>query len=205
MKIPYILLATMMFFPVACQDIQESIKLIDIHISYLHSLYQNHHEPKKNVFSQDSGCKCSSSYGNFQNPVIVACISDIQKHENLDPFFALWKVIKKNSFADEALLEEYALLSIIFFNNILDELSYSRVYCDNDEIELTVDEIVELYDRLAAMPLVELVNLLNGIVNCVIAVIQHTSINKVLFSWLQAPWWEPVFMITAYIVKWLIY
>lgn len=200
MKIPYILLATMIFFSATCQEFQESIRQIDIHVNYLRSLYRNHRAPKTDVLSAVTRYDYANSYGYFKHSLVITCIADIQQQSSLEPFFALWETIRQNSQVDEGLLEECALLNITFFNNILDELSYTRLH--GEEPEITVDEIIDIYNRLAAMPLSQLINLLNCIVDCVVEVLQEISIGQILFSWLQDPWWEPVLMISSYIIKW---
>jgi hypothetical protein len=192
---------------------QESIRRLDAHIRYLRSLHSQYRTdaPKQSYDEKEYG-----NYGYFKNPRVVACIKEIFRKKSLMPFFDLWDAVKKESHSDEALLEECTLLTVVFFNNILDGISgNSPAHSKYDETkekpakeqekEITIEEIMALYNRLAAMPLMRLIELLDGLVKHVSETMKTSSTFGNIFKWMNVPWWEPVLVIGVFIYHWVTY
>jgi hypothetical protein len=127
------------------------------------------------------------------HPVMVACFDDMEAQQSLEPFFALWLQFKDfhtESAQDRLLCKEAAFLIMHLYSTMLCELQRSTT-------RVTVSQMLELYKVIAALPMYELLALLDGIAREIIGLLDQTYQGEnSFFVWLWHNWWVPPMIIS---------
>jgi hypothetical protein len=148
-------------------------------------------------------------YIQFQHDDVRACVAVIQQEERLDAFFTMWQSFTQRTSGtvfdhpdDELFLKECGTLILLFYNNIL------RSYGVDTLHRISVQDIMEMYDAIAKLPLDELLDVLDVVLDKVILILQSEALNKPdqnIFEWLHENWWVPPVVLGALVAQLLLY
>ncbi len=142
---------------------------------------------KSSVLSIDDVCMPN----NYKHPLIINCVINMQKAKNAKPFFKLWKRLSTyDSIKDKVVLQEFIQLTICLYSNFI-----NNEFVSNQKRERpNISDVVQLYEKIANLPIVELLNLLDDVTD------QYESLStnyefsnpKMTWShWLRTYWWVP--------------
>lgn len=120
--------------------------------------------------------------------VMVACFADMEEQQSLDPFFKVWKEFKCSyvqSKDHQLLCKEIAFLAMHLYSTMLGQLQRSGT-------RVNVSQMLELYHIIAALPIYELLALLDSIAREIIGLLDQTYHGETsFFVWLWHNWWVP--------------
>lgn len=139
----------------------------------------------------------------FEHPKVCACVDAIKIEERLDVFFEMWDRFEQKtggtvfSDDDELFIKDCSSLMLLFYNNILDECNQTKMY------RVTVDEIMELYDAVSKLPISQLLDLLDSILEQLVTIMGNYALKpgQTVFGWLKKNWWVPPVMIGALVAN----
>lgn len=127
------------------------------------------------------------------HPVMIQCFNDMDEQQSLEPFFVAWKLFKDSqteTSQDRILCKEAAFLIMHLYSTMLCELQRSTT-------RVTVSQMLELYKVIAALPMYELLALLDGIAREIIGLLDQTYQGEnSFFVWLWHNWWVPPMIIS---------
>lgn len=144
----------------------------------------------------------ASSYIRFEHPDILACVAVIQQEERLDVFFTMWgRFAQKTnkgtmcSSDDELFIKDCGTLLFLFYNNILQEMGTVQI------TRVTIQDVMELYELIMKLPIDELLNILDTMIDHLIAFLQRYPLQdgQSMFNWLRVHWWLPPVILSAII------
>lgn len=144
-----------------------------------------------------------NGYIHFTHTDVVACVAVMQQEERMDAFFVMWDQFSQKTggqnFApeDELFLKDCGTLVLLFYNNMLQT-------CSNKPSRISVDDIIQMYDAIAKLPIDELLDLLDAVLDRLLEVLNNATLpanQDTMFEWLQSNWWIPPVVIGALVVQ----
>ncbi|MGE0010381.1 MAG: hypothetical protein AB7F19_00260 [Candidatus Babeliales bacterium] len=170
-------------------DVQEVVARLDEHMTNVESWYQTSKRcavktARKHAFDMS----LLRSVVQVTHPVMITCFNDMEREQSLDPFFRVWHHFKKSytqSPEDQLLCKEVAFLDMHLYSTMLSQLQRSTM-------RVTVAQMLELYRLIAALPIRELLALLDSIAREIIELLDQTYQGEdSFFVWLWHNWWVP--------------
>ncbi len=174
--------------------IDEVIDRLDEHMTNVETWYQTskrcaHHKMRKQQFDM----ALLRSVVQVTHTDMVHCFTMMEEQQSLDPFFMLWKQFKTSHAQqkdDQLLCKEIAFLTMHLYSTMLGQLQRSVT-------RVTVTQMLELYRLIAALPIFELLNLLDSIATEIIGLLDQTYHGEdSFFSWFWHNWWVPPMIIS---------
>jgi hypothetical protein len=122
--------------------------------------------------------------------VVNACSNAIQKQKTLQPFFALWKRLATYDYIDDhLLLEDFVRLIIVLYH----DLGSRELIVTSDTLHKpAVSDITHVYEQISALPLAELMTLLDKIADEYEIILEEYALTHTTMSWstwLSRYWW----------------
>ena len=132
----------------------------------------------------------------FKHEHIKTCCAAIRDQQGLFPLFALWQcIVSYRYLTDQSLVSEFITLLIIVYKTYIMPLYRS-------ESERITNSFLQLYENLDAVPLTELLNILDTLVDQLDEVITSYELDDPKLSWkdwFKKYWWLPP-IIVAYLL-----
>lgn len=133
---------------------------------------------------------------NFKHEVIANCVDTMIDTKSFDSLFSLWHKFSSYLFIDDQLfLKEFVSLQYMIFSRLIDCLK------PNQPKAPTPHEIIDLYDSVAALPMPEMLNSLDVLVEQLIIIMEKYEIDSAMSwtMWFAKYWWvPPVVLFSAY-------
>lgn len=135
----------------------------------------------------------------FKHPAIQASLESIVETKTLHSLFALWRDFIAYKFANDALfLQEFVALEYMIYGKLIECLQGSRA-----KDVPTVEDLIELYTSIATLPIPEMLNSLDLLVEELTAMIEKYELNTTLgwTEWFKKYWWVPPVIIASVVVN----
>lgn len=170
-------------------NVTEVMERIDNHMANLETWYATARRcAKKNTKGRKFDMGPLREAVEVTHPAMVECLAKMEQQESLEPLFALWQQFKNehsDSQQDKLLCKECALLDMHLYSTMLSHLQRSGT-------RVGVAEMLELYHIIAALPIYELLSLLDSIAREIITLLDQAYHGETsFFSWLWNNWWVP--------------
>jgi hypothetical protein len=136
------------------------------------------------------------------HPLIQQCILDMRLTGSLKPLLKLWKkVASYDCIDDKKLLQEYIRLIIIVYNHV--KANFTSTLYNQDKAPPTDPvNMMQLYETVASMPIPELLDMLDEVVDKYEQLSTLYEINNKALTWsewLKKYWWTPPIIVTSLI------
>lgn len=138
----------------------------------------------------------------FKHPQIQECLEAILRTRNLEPLFALWRHFTAYKFANDSLfLQEFVTLEYMLYCKLIDCL---RITALKDVP--TAEDIIELYSTIATLPIPEMLNSLDSLVEDLIEIIEKYELDTAMSwtQWFKKYWWVPPVIISSLVINFLL-
>ncbi|HZW61896.1 MAG TPA: hypothetical protein VFF04_06760, partial [Candidatus Babeliales bacterium] len=130
----------------------------------------------------------------FNHERLKQCIVEMHATDSTIPIFKLWKSIACYEYINDKLfMKEYIELIVLIFQNLLGKYSPIRY-----KAVLTTTDVLTLYQQITAMPVPELLDLLDEVVDQFAQASSEYELDNKQMSWtewLQQYWWAPPVMV----------
>lgn len=129
----------------------------------------------------------------FSHEEIKKCIAKMTVRDDLRPLFTLWKHFSEYDFIhDQVLLNEFVQLVVLVYRQLANGVLDKDVVQQPESIKRagldTVENVLEMYEKIADMPIPELLNLLDDVVDQFDTVMEKYEFNNSDLSW--SAWWK---------------
>lgn len=175
-------------------NVEDVIGRLNEHMTNVETWYQTSKRCAiKSVRKHEFDMSLLRSVVQVTHPVMVHCFEDMNAQQSLEPFFVQWQQFKDahtEIAQDRLLCKEAAFLIMHLYSTMLCELQRSTT-------RVTVSQMLELYKVIAALPMYELLALLDGIAREIIGLLDQTYQGEnSFFVWLWHNWWVPPMIIS---------
>lgn len=163
-------------------DVKEVVARLDEHMTNVETWYQsNTYCGQKVMRTKPFDIELLRSVVHVTHPIMIACFNDMEVQKSLEPFFVLWDNFKKEymqSAQDQLLCKEIAFLVMHLYSTMLGSLERTNT-------RVNVAQMLELYHIIAALPIYELLALLDSIARKIITILDQTYHGETsFFVWL---------------------
>lgn len=138
----------------------------------------------------------------FQHKAVQECLETILQTKSLEPLFNLWRHFTAYKFANDSLfLQEFVALEYMLYCKLIDCL---RIVTLKDSP--TAEDLIELYTSIATLPIPEMLNSLDTLVEELIDIMEKYELNAAISwtQWFKKYWWVPPVVISSFIVNFLL-
>jgi len=135
----------------------------------------------------------------FENAAIVFYIDKMKQTQSLDPLFRLWHCFVSYKYIDDAIfLKEFVTLLLLVHKQII--VDFNSVVLKEAP---SPQELIELYEQIASMPISDLLNSLDVVVDQCIEIIEKYELDSSMSwkAWFKKYWWMPPVVVTSVIVN----
>ena len=136
----------------------------------------------------------------FKHELILECIDTLKSTGSSKGFFKLWKRLATYDFIeDKQLLNEFVQLTLVLYRHLLE-----KALQEPRRFRIIVNDTMLVNDKIASLPLAELLNVLDTIVDQYEEIVATYELNNESLSWkawFEKYWWAPpVILTTCYMV-----
>lgn len=138
----------------------------------------------------------------FKHQAVQECLESILQTRSLEPLFGLWRHFMAYKFANDSLfLQEFISLEYMLYCKLIDCL---RIVTVKDVP--TAEDIIELYASIATLPIPEMLNSLDSLVEELIDIMEKYELDTAMSwtQWFKKYWWVPPVVISSIIVNFLL-
>lgn len=138
----------------------------------------------------------------FKHEAVQRCLDSILETESFEPLFGLWHHFMAYRFANDSLfLQEFVALEYMLYRKLIDCLRVSV-----GKANPTADDIIELYANIATLPIPEMLNSLDSLVDDLIAIMEKYELDTTLSwkDWLIKYWWVPPVVLASIVVNFIL-
>lgn len=138
----------------------------------------------------------------FKHEAVQGCLESILRTKNLEPLFDLWRHFMAYKFADDSLfLQEFVALEYMLYCKLIDCL---RIVTLKDVP--TTEDLIELYASIATLPIPEMLNSLDSLVEELIEIMEKYELDTAMSwtQWFKKYWWVPPVVISSIVVNFLL-
>lgn len=138
----------------------------------------------------------------FQHEKVQECLDEILKSKSLDPLFSLWHHFMAYKFANDSLfLQEFVMLEYMLYRKLIDCLRVLVL-----KTSPTAEDFIELYTSIAALPVPEMLNSLDALVEELIVIMEKYELDTAMSwsQWFKKYWWVPPVITASVIVNFLL-
>jgi hypothetical protein len=138
----------------------------------------------------------------FHNELIIATIAAIQKEKNLRPMLKLIHEFEQFKYIDDLdFFREFVILIIIITTEQLQSYKHHE-----RTTKITIEQLAHLYMQLEGVPLEELLNATDMLINEMPNIIEHYEFNSDMSwrAWFKKYWWAPPLLIASILLKLII-
>ena len=132
----------------------------------------------------------------FNHEAIAQCVDLMIEAKNFEPLFNLWQKFNAYNYIDDLLfLKEFVSMQFIIYSSLIPCLQL------NQNKVPTPQEIIELYDTIAGLPMPEALDSLDLLVEELIIIIEKYELDSQMSwnFWFKKYWWVvPVSIISFY-------
>lgn len=139
----------------------------------------------------------------FTAPIVRECVTQMEKTQSYVPLFQLWqRIICYDFINDEHEVKEFMHAVILVYKSLECQLQQSRSPHHGAQEEQVLHDVLELYDQIAALPVGELLDLLDDVATQLDHISHAYELNNSDLSWkdwLKKYWWTaPVIALWLY-------
>ncbi|MCX5921711.1 MAG: hypothetical protein NTX86_00040, partial [Candidatus Dependentiae bacterium] len=139
---------------------------------------------------------CDFTQVPFKHERIQACVRKVKEMQNYKPIFFLWQhdFVSYRGINDVLFLQEFITLLLLI----------GRSSCHSNMKKMpTAKEVITLYNAIAALPIPELLNSLDAIVDQLTELLDGYELDAAMSwkSWLSKYWWVPPVVVASCIVN----
>lgn len=138
----------------------------------------------------------------FQHEAIQECLDSILQTHSLEPLFALWRHFTAYKFANDSLfLQEFVALEYMLYRKLIDCLRIVSL-----KTTPTAEDLIELYASIATLPIPEMLNSLDSLVEELMEIVQKYELDASISwtQWFEKYWWVPPVIISSVIINFLL-
>jgi hypothetical protein len=138
----------------------------------------------------------------FHHAAVQECLSLILKTKSLEPLFGLWRHFRAYKFINDSLfLQEFVTLEYILYRKVIDCLKIVVA-----KKPLTAQDLEELYSSIAALPVPEMLNSLDTLVEELIVIMEKYELDSTMSwtQWLKKYWWVPPVVCVSVVVNFVL-
>lgn len=135
------------------------------------------------------------------NEAIKNCVQKLQQGNGLEPLFQLWQDVTGHRFiADEQFVKEFILLLVVTYKALVEFGIGGKVQIPS------MEQIMKLYLLVAALPIKELLNELDNLVEQGAAIFENYEItsSQNWKTWLTKFWWIPPIIGASLVMNFLL-
>ncbi|HSW73596.1 MAG TPA: hypothetical protein VLG71_00405 [Candidatus Limnocylindria bacterium] len=135
----------------------------------------------------------------WTHPLVKECVRSLNQKTTLTPLFRLWKkVTSYDCIDDQRLLQEFVRLVILVYNHCMHERALPNRSSENPQ-----EAMVSLYEQIAKLPIPELLDLLDELVDQYEKLSTTYEINNTTMSWsawAKKYWWAPPVILASLVM-----
>ena len=138
----------------------------------------------------------------FKHEAVQGCLESILRERSLEPLFGLWRHFMAYKFANDSLfLQEFVALEYMLYCKLIDCL---RIVTLKDVP--TAEDLIELYASIATLPIPEMLNSLDSLVEELIEIMEKYELDTAMSwtQWFKKYWWVPPVVVSSIIVNFLL-
>jgi hypothetical protein len=128
------------------------------------------------------------------------CIAAIREQQNLDPLFKIWHHFASYKFINDAeFLREFVTLVYIIYHQLCNEV----VAAGDVRNQPSVEEVLDLYEKISQLPIPELLNALDAVIDQFIDIMEEYEMQASMdwWTWLKKYWWIPPTIVVSLVIK----
>jgi len=129
-------------------------------------------------------------------PSLRVCIKELSAQQNVTPLFRVWSQITAYDFIhDTEHVHEFALITCLVYKQILATMTSPMK-------ALASQDVLNMYEKLATLPVSELLDLLDDVVEQYDMLATHYALKDSSLSWkewLEKYWWSAPIMVGSFI------
>ncbi len=142
----------------------------------------------------------------FTHDLLRICVKKMINEESLDPLFVAWRlfVTEYKDIDSETFLHEMGYLLFTIYKNIFVAYVEMKSSVPNASVNWQVlKEMIELYDRVSALPIKKLLDTLDKCLIQFTAIMHDYAMEEDagLYAWLAKYWWVPPIILTGVVTN----
>lgn len=137
---------------------------------------------------------------NFQHESISQCVDLMIENKSFEPLFSLWRKFSSYTYIDDMLfLKEFVSLQYVIYSRMISCMSAEKGKSPSPQ------EIIELYDTIAGLPMPEALNSLDLLVEELVLIMEKYELDSQMSwtAWFKKYWWVPPVAVASFYLNFM--